>query len=283
MSMTEVHESWPGLAKIKNLVVFGASYCDVGYNSKSPYPTAEQPLGVEFPGNAWCEPGKPNWVGHLILQVKAQHGQQLLAYVYALGGDTVQGVKRQVHQQFIPHLSSRPHWAPWTSVDTIFMTFVGINDCAINTRTRDPVETTETSIRELFAVQDELYNAGARHFCFIDVPPTHRFPNPGPQSRNIELTLLTWNAKLREAARTFATTHPDTTVVIWSAWYLFSQVLSDPASFGFKDDPIQDEGEIFVDGFHPTSAVHEIMAAQLLNLLSDLEPAMQVGTPSDTS
>lgn len=155
----------------------GSSYCDVGYHSMSPHPTAEKPLGVEFPGTAWCEPGKPNWVGHFIQEVKAQHGQQLLAYVYARGGDTVEGVKRQVQRHFIPYLSPRPDWAPWTSVDTLFMTFVGINDCAINSRTPDAVGATETSIRDLFALQEELYHAGARHFCFIDVPPTHRFPN----------------------------------------------------------------------------------------------------------
>lgn len=44
------------------------------------------------------------------------------------------------------------------------------------------------SIEDLFAIQDQLYEAGARNFCFMDVAPLHRFPRgafsyprfPGP-------------------------------------------------------------------------------------------------------
>lgn len=155
----------------------GASYCDVGYNSKSPHPTHDQPLGVEFPGHTWCEPGKPNWVGHLVQQIRVHRTTNPLVYDYAIGGDTVDGVRRQVQHEFLPHLAPKPDWAPWTSEDTLFLTWVGINDCAINTRSLDAVDATKRSVEGLFALQEELYQAGARHFCFVDVPPTYRFPN----------------------------------------------------------------------------------------------------------
>ncbi|RPD55355.1 hypothetical protein L226DRAFT_468947 [Lentinus tigrinus ALCF2SS1-7] len=272
MSVIAVGNYWPGLTAIQRLVCFGASYCDVGYDIQSPHPTSENPLGVDFPGITYCEPGKPNWVGHLVLQVNAgrDNTNALLVYDYAIGGDRVDGVGRQIREQFLPTLAPKPKWAPWTSSDTLFVTWVGINDCAMNTRVLDPASATLKSIDGLFAVHEEVYQAGARNFCFVDVPPTYKFPNR-PKSHKTEFTVLTWNAKLGDAARAFATAHPDATVLIWSSWHLFSRVYSDPESFGFgEEDLADDEGGIFIDGLHPTSAMHAIVAAQILDFLSEV-------------
>ncbi|KAI0697108.1 hypothetical protein C8T65DRAFT_743346 [Cerioporus squamosus] len=263
---------WPGLALVKRLVIFGASYCDVGYDSQSSHPTPENPLGVDFPGITYCEPGKPNFVGHLVRQVNASRDSTsaLLVYDYAVGGERADGVRRQVREQFLPSLAPKPDWALWTSDDTLFVTWVGINDCAMNARCTDPVSATQESIKQLFEAQEEIYQAGGRNFCFVDVPPTYKFPNR-LKSFKTELAVLTWNAKLGEAARAFAAAHPDATVLIWSSWHLFSQIYSDPESFGFREqDLVDDEGGIFVDGLHPTSAVHGIVAAQILDFLSEI-------------
>ena len=271
----------------------GASYCDVGYDAQSAHPTPENPLGVDFPGITYCEPGKPNFIGHLVRQVNATNRDEtnsLLVYDYAVGGDRAEGVGRQVREQFLRSLAPPPEWAPWTSGDTLFVTWVGINDCAMNSRTRDPEGATEESIKTLFAALEEVYRTGARNFCLVDVPQTYKFPNrahtfatcalhdrltdwlaAGPTSRKAELTVLTWNAKLGEAARAFAAAHPDATVLIWSSWRLFEQVYSDPESFGFREEDLADhEGRVFVDGLHPTSAMHEIVAAQILDFLSEV-------------
>lgn len=164
----------------------GASYCDVGYNSKAPQPSVQNPLGVKFPGETWCGhydgatnaiTCEPNWVGHLLQLIQDQRGQPpLLVYDYALGGDRVDGIHRQVHKDFLPHLATKPDWAPWTANDTLFVTWVGINDCSWNMDTPNPTASSQKSIRALFAIQQELYEAGARNFCFIDVPPTYDFP-----------------------------------------------------------------------------------------------------------
>ncbi|KAI0713878.1 hypothetical protein C8Q76DRAFT_768744 [Earliella scabrosa] len=272
MPAISVSDMWTRLSQLKHLVIFGASYCDVGYiSSKSPHPTAEEPLGVPFPGYTWCEPGKPNWVGHFVQKVRAQLDMRLLVYNYARGGDTAEGVGRQVHDQFLPDLAPKPDWAPWSSDDTLFLTFVGINDCGRNSRSLDLIGATQESVKELFGLQEELYQSGARHFCFIDVPPTNRFPD-GARYKKAELTVLAWNEKLEEAARSFSATHPDATVLIWSSWHLFTQMFNDPSSFGFTAEDLMDGGAVFVDGLHPTSAVHEIIAAQLLDFLLNISP-----------
>ena len=88
-------------------------------------PTKEKPLGIEWPGLTSCtaphDPTvcEPNWVGHLILK-RRDAGQPLLVYDYALSGDRVPGLKRQVDSQFMPHVGQRPACAPWISEDTLF-------------------------------------------------------------------------------------------------------------------------------------------------------------------
>jgi hypothetical protein len=100
------------------LILSGASYCDVGYSTKSPHPTPENPLGVDFPGITYAEPGEPNWVGHLVKKYSAS--PSVLVYDFARGGNRVDGVAHQFEDQFLPVLSTKPSWAPWTAEDTLF-------------------------------------------------------------------------------------------------------------------------------------------------------------------
>ena len=155
----------------------------MGYNSKSPHPSPERPLGVPWPGNTWCErPDLPNWVGHIVQMMSTQRkdSPEVLVFDYALGGDTVEGVRRQIHCDFLPHLAARPPWATWKESDTGFMTWVGINDCAMNalssSSTHDRDTSAAASVNELFTLQESLYGSGARNFCLVDVPPLHKFP-----------------------------------------------------------------------------------------------------------
>ncbi|KAI0355238.1 hypothetical protein OH77DRAFT_1496363 [Trametes cingulata] len=287
-NIAHLGDTWPGFSKIEHLVVFGASYCDVGYNAKAPHPTPEKPLGVDFPGQTWCghpdETNKsfifePNWVGHLVELVREQrNGSTVLVYDYALGGDRVDGVKRQIHEDFLPSLAPKPDWAPWTSSDTLFITWIGINDCGYMADCPEWLELTDESVSQLFILFEQVYDAGGRNFCFIDVPPTQNFPSthPGPCKCTLRETIHAWNDSLREAAETFHAKHPDTTVVIWSAWKLFTELLADPVSFGFgPEEAAKEEGQIFEDGLHPTTSVHRLIARNLLEFLSSIDTANQ--------
>ena len=98
--------------------ISGASYCAVGYDRSCPHPTLEEPLGVPYPGTTWAESGKPNWVGHLLNKLQRRQISPLV-YDFARGGDTVDGVERQIEQEFMPELAERPSWAPWENSDTL--------------------------------------------------------------------------------------------------------------------------------------------------------------------
>ena len=99
----------------------GASYCDVGYRSRAPseaHPTPTRPLGIEFPGITYTEPGTPNWVGHLVTNYAAR--REMLAYCYAVGGARVDGVEYQIEHDFEGDIRGKPDWAPWAAEDTLF-------------------------------------------------------------------------------------------------------------------------------------------------------------------
>lgn len=116
---THIFPQWRTLNKLH--YCSGASYCDIGHGHwtrNDPHPTPEQPLGVDFPGLTYCEPGTPNWVGHLVTEY-AQH-KEMLVYCYAVGGARVDGVKAQIKQRFLPEVGLKPEWARWSADDTLF-------------------------------------------------------------------------------------------------------------------------------------------------------------------
>ncbi|KAI0648557.1 hypothetical protein C8Q79DRAFT_906407 [Trametes meyenii] len=287
MPAVSLRQHWLGLASLKHLVVFGASYCDVGYNRKAPHPTLETPLGVKYPGTTWCGRfdreshtyiHEPNWVGHIInLSQASRVPSSLLVYDYALGGDRVDGVERQIRRDFLPDLAPKPDWAPWTSDDTLFICWVGINDCVWNAQTSNPEASTKASLELLFSSQDELYRAGARNFCFIDVPPVYDFP----EQRNVAKlkdVITAWNGALFDAAEKFSADHADATVLVWSSWKLFTELLTSPQSYGFGEgEAVKEEGDIFEDGLHPSTQVHRLVAKRLFEFLS--EASEQVHEP----
>ncbi|PSR77349.1 hypothetical protein PHLCEN_2v7950 [Hermanssonia centrifuga] len=161
---------WPGLSALRNLIVFGDSYCAVGYNASSPHPTLDEPLGVPFPGTTWAEEGQPNWVGHIVNSIKTT--ASVLVYDFAKGGDTIDGVERQIEQQYFSELEKKPSWAPWNASDTLFCIWIGINDCAYTRPDGVP-----TKLTNLFNLVGVLYNSGARNFLIVDLPPMARSPS----------------------------------------------------------------------------------------------------------
>ena len=71
---------------------------------------------------------------------------------------------------------------------------------------------------------------------------------------------------LREFASNFVTEHPDATVLIFSAFGVFSRLLSGSPSTGDADQG-SDHTTLFVDGFHPASQVHAALAKEMYEFL----------------
>jgi len=274
-----ISHNWHGFSAIKHLVVFGASYCAVreqSYKTEFLHPMPGQPLGIEFPGQTYAEPGKPNWVGHLVTK-HAPHSE-MLAYSYAIGGAMVDGVKSQIRDVFPLEVGKilKSEWAPqhWDPVNTLFVIWVGINDCAFKCDVQD-------KMLALLNAWEHLYNAGARNFLFVDLPPMHRSPSALARFReNLNSipttldapkavpTLMNWNQELRRYVSLFANSHvKEVTAMIYSSFDTFNRVLDDPESHGFVKGDVEKRGGIWDDAIHPTSAMHEIIAKDIALLL----------------
>ncbi|KAG6874206.1 hypothetical protein C0995_003752 [Termitomyces sp. Mi166 len=214
--------------------------------------TAQDPLGLPFPGLTWNEEGLPNWVGHLITKYvprprfiaekKATQDPEylkrpMLVYDCAIGGDTIAGVQRQIHR-FLPSVGQRPDWALWSPASSLFRSMI-----------------------RLFELQEELYGAGARNFLFIDVPPIDRSPAGKTQQfrerlpkSHVSVVYQDYNAELEEAAKEFAKQHPDITVLLHSSAATFNRLLDSPEEYGFsQSDCRKAGGAIWYDWLHPTS------------------------------
>ncbi|KAH9946107.1 SGNH hydrolase-type esterase domain-containing protein [Epithele typhae] len=279
VQLNAIRPSWAGYSNLKHLVIFGDSYSDVGYqySDKSSIPTHDEPLGIPFPGVTWAGPGMPNWVGYLITE-HTHH--PLLVYNYAVGGASMPDVRDQIQVNFMPRVGQKPDWAPWTSEDTLFTTWVGINDCGF----LDP-EQVPATVEGLFAQQHSLYKIGARNFLFIDVPPIHRSPvgvNFSSVDPNFRVTYEKWNASLQEHIAKFAIDHPDATTLFYSSWDTLIRVMDDLPAHGFKaEDASRSGGDVWTDHIHPTHKVHDWFAHDIAKVLHSHPPYDSAGHRKD--
>ncbi|KDR70197.1 hypothetical protein GALMADRAFT_103353 [Galerina marginata CBS 339.88] len=273
---------WKGFSTLRYLVIFGDSYSDLGFNYALDHPSPSQPLGIPFPGMTF-NPPDPNWVGHLITkycpeprfdlsagddnQDPAYVESALLVYDFAIGGHTVDGVRLQVSNYFLPKLGTKPPWAPWNAEDTLFITWVGINDCG---RFADPSST----LQKLFSSQEHLIKAGARNFLFIDVPPVYRCPafTPTDESQAAK-RYLDWNNSFYDAIEKFCATNEELSVFLFSSFWLFQQFLNHPSDFDIDPREVRKVGgDVWVDHLHPTSKVHDIIASGISSFLNQIAP-----------
>jgi len=255
--------SWPGFSGLRYVFIFGDSFSDIGYRSHKPHPTDRQPLGVKFPGVPHTEEGKPNWVGYL---ARKYNRSPLLIFDYATEGDTVDGVVTQAEKIFFPIVGARPTWARWTGGDSLFITWIGINDIAL-------AHPLQSSMDKLFAVQELHYEAGGRNFLFFDVPPIHRTPSmPLEHSGDRALPYQQWNNLFTTNIETFAASHPDASVFLFSTWDSFNRALDNPAAHGL--DPLEVRkafGKVWVDQLHPGTALHRVLARDMTRFLEGIK------------
>lgn len=134
----------------------------------------------------------------------------------------------------------------------------------------------------LFKVQETLYQAGARNFLLFNIPPLHLSPghfffavtslflnsDPSISAPVKSTSYINWNNELKMSATAFSSTHPDASVMIFSSWQTFTNVLTDPEAYGFLEKDTKKRGSIWIDHIHPTSKVHAVITRDLVQFLS---------------
>jgi len=233
---------WPGWAGISHMVVFGDSYTTTGFNDTLTQPNAANPLGnPAYPG--YTATNGPNWVDFLTTTYNetfletinlAYGGATIDSALVAPYLPTVLSVKEQVNIEFLPVYSSSPSFFPWKSDNTLFATFIGINDVGNAYQEANKSAIYPKEFQEYAALQDQLYQAGARNFLFLNVPPVDRSPLATGQGAAAQASekadIAAWNANVTALAANLTKTYSDATTFVFDTNAVFTQVLDDPAS-----------------------------------------------------
>lgn len=274
-SSATVSASWPGIANINKLVIFGDSYSQTTPHYATPHPTKSDPLGVPWPGTTSTKPGEPNWLGHLVTNYSIN--PDLLIFNYAVSGSTLCDAKTQLSDRagssFEHHLVRHKSRYPWTSQDTLFVCWFGINDLAHNMSSAGrSLYTTEAQLLLLFELHAALYKRGARNFLIINVPPVHASPAWQRSADASQLRIRDWNTKLQKVADQFCSAHPAATVLIFSSWDCLNAVFDEPRKHGFDPSDVERPyGGIWVDNLHLTSNVHDFIARDVYQFLESVQ------------
>jgi len=244
-----------GLESLKYLFVFGDSYTTTGFNltDGSPLPSASNPLGnPAYPG--YTAVNGPNWVDFLTVKYNRSI---LQTWNLAYGGATIDSalvepylptvlsLKEQVETLYLPYLSVPPKkpkspYPRWTSEDSLFLTWIGINDVG-NTYWNQNYTFNNVLFDEYFSLQQKLYDTGARNFVFINVPPVDRSPlttqqgSISAQAESLEhADLLDYNTKLNERVEKFVKDNEGTTALYFDASSVFTYILDHPITRDWK-------------------------------------------------
>ena len=166
------------------MIVFGDSYTTTGFNDTGAQPSRANPLGnPAYPG--YTATNGPNWVDFMTTTYNDTFLETInLAY----GGATVDSalvkpylptvlsLKDQIYQEYLPKYSNHPSFFKWTKKNTLFASFLGINDIGNAYSSANGSSVLAEDIAEYASLMDVVYKSGARNFLFLNVPPVNRSP-----------------------------------------------------------------------------------------------------------
>ena len=220
----------------------GDSYTTTGFNDTGVQPTPTNPLGnPTYPG--YTAANGPNWVDFLTVKYNES---KLLTYNLAYGGatinsalvapylPTVSSVAEQIENEWFPNYAAQDPAVKWSSEDTLFAIFDGINDVG-NSWWKNQTAMNNAIFAVYRGLVDELYQAGARNFAFLNVPPVDRSPlalaNEALDQSTEHMDIVAWNNALMKMAQSAKTANPEINVFTVDTNKFFTQVLNNPASY----------------------------------------------------
>ncbi|KAF2733422.1 hypothetical protein EJ04DRAFT_495218 [Polyplosphaeria fusca] len=234
--------TWSGWKSTEYLFVFGDSYTQTGFNITGTQPSPSNPMGnPPYPG--WTSSNGPNWVDFLTFT----YNESLIqTYNLAYGGATVDSalvapykptvlsMKNQIEDQFLPTYGAHSASTPWTSKNSLFAFWIGINDVGNSWWLKN-----STLIDAIFAeyssLLDQLYLTGARNYLFLTVPPVNLAPltlqNGNYSIENEGLAIEDWNGRVKKMSEEFGARHNESTTFVHDTWSVFSKALKDPKAF----------------------------------------------------
>ncbi|KAG8995939.1 hypothetical protein FRB90_012867 [Tulasnella sp. 427] len=230
---------------------FGDSYTQTYFNISDTKPNDANVFGnPPYPGYTACG-SVTNWIDEMVV---SYNESKIYAYNFAYGGATIDAnivapytstVLSMTDQmnEFLNNVASKPSYAPWTSANSLFSFFIGINDVSGTWwKSSDPTAYTDTLLTAYFALVQKAYDAGARNFLFINVPCVERSPYALSLGSTTAVTIPLrtaindYNTKL--AAKITSWTFGLSGVKTWyyDSNTMLGKILDNPTSYGFQDN-----------------------------------------------
>jgi len=216
---------------IKDLVVLGDSFSSTGTN----YHTMKY-SGANVSG------GK-NWP----LQLLKYHKMKL--WNFAKVGAVVdfkivprRGYKVSFVRQgdiFVDKMSEGKTFGDsWNGNSTLVAYWIGVNDirCIKRPKDKNVDEKFDKIIKEIFQTLEKMYNAGAKNFLIINIPPLIRHPfNSRGSYPYYEHDTEYFNNAFLEYSEKIASNHTDANIMVYNAEEQYNYIIDNCEKFQFKD------------------------------------------------
>ncbi|PSR77922.1 hypothetical protein BD289DRAFT_444664 [Coniella lustricola] len=264
-----------GSAATQYFITFGDSYSQTGFNvTTGPLPDASDPLGnPPFPG--YTTSGANNWIDDLITEYNTT---LLLNYNFAYGGATTDtalvapfeaGILSFVDEigEFNDSIATHPATTPWTSENTLFGVWMGVNDVGNAYFESNITDIIYAVMVVYFDQLQVLYDAGGRNFVLLSVPPTQETPLFLTEGADVDAQLVsaidTYNAQLAVNLANFTASNAGIKANIVNTTTPFQTALDNPTAYGAANATCYDaDGTtcLWYNDYHPGVAIHELVA-----------------------
>ncbi|KAK1671571.1 hypothetical protein BDP55DRAFT_617426 [Colletotrichum godetiae] len=292
---------YPGLAGLNTLFTFGDSYTRTGFYATRDQPSIVNPLGnPTYPGPTSAN--GQNWIQYLTTKHNAS---LLLTYNFAQSGATVDttlvtssiDVVSQVENGFIPNYTGNNQ--TWGADSSLFGFFIGINDIGKSYTNGNSTDLHPLIFDRYAELVEEVYEAGARNFLFLNVPPLERMPRTTQSSAAGERIPLEkaavedWNERLGVLVNDLRETHGDVTMFQYDTYGLFDRVIDTPGRYketavykntttycsAYQNGTPEPDTKwdnctyaaneyMWINSLHPTSPVHLALARSISRALA---------------
>jgi phospholipase/lecithinase/hemolysin len=259
----------------------GDSYSQTGFSITGTKPSAANPIGnPAFPG--YTTTNGENWIDFLI----SKHNSSLIfSYNFASGGattdaslvtpfqSTVLSLVDQV-SEFSNNLASKPSYAPWTSENALFATWIGVNDVGNKWSDSSWSTLSQKIIDRYFSQMQILYNAGARNFLFLTVPPIQKTPLVLAESTATQTqegaAVVSYNQLLEAGVDAFKKNNTGITAFVFDTTTPFNAAISNPTAYGAPDATCYNSNGVsclWYNNYHPGQAIHKAVAAGIAGVI----------------
>lgn len=191
------------------------------------------------------EVGSPNYVEYLTTKYNRS---LILTYNFGYPGSTIDNdidespyvsssLREQVEREFLPDFGTAQPFRSWTGNNSLFTIFIGINDIGMFVRRPNASDYITPLLESYSKATEQLHDAGARNFLFINVPAINRAPErkgDKAAARKVAACIQQFNVGLRQLTRVFMAKHIDSAVFFLDANALTNKVLDNPGSYAIS-------------------------------------------------